>query len=483
MQNSVTLKVPAQKRYFSVVRATLKSIAKDFKLSKSLRINLKRALYELFENAIEHGYKDSAGFIEIEFHTFNYGVRVDIRDWGVPMSIKRQISVPIDSSNSGFNRIYQLVDKFEYKNLGKDGKLFSIVKYSFNIYLKDEDEIEHKVQNIVEPKKIKKELRVRDFQSGDEESIARLIYQNYGYSYHKDYFYFPQKILEYHGKMFHSIVAEFDSKVIGHFGLIRLSNSNIAEIGIAVVSPEYKGYGVMNKMFDLLLQRAKEFKLYALYGEAIMYHPYSQKSNLSHKFTEVALELGKVPDTIKLKGIDSEDRRGAVLLGYRVLEPVKKHIYSPTIYQDRVIKLYNSIENIKFRVLKKRDRVYQYSKIEYSFEPICNIGAIIIDRYGLDFREQLKKILSYLLIKHCDMIYADINLEQIEAIDSVVKILNREGFFYSGVVPFKHRDFDYLHMQYRHSDLNSDIICYSEFAKELYEFISKDERRVSYNSS
>jgi len=121
--------------------------------------------------------------------------------------------------DKGFKHIYDLVDRFHYKNLGRKGKKFSIVKHtSIPSRLCNVKKIKSKQK----PKKNKiniDALIVRDFRKGDEEGIARLIYKNYGLSYVKDDFYYPSKILEGEGKKFVSIITEANNKVVGHFAL------------------------------------------------------------------------------------------------------------------------------------------------------------------------------------------------------------------------------------------------------------------------
>ncbi len=117
-----------------------------------------------------------------------------------------------------------------------------------------------------------------------------------------------------------------------------MADSNIAEIGVVVVDPAYKGLGIMNKMFDTLIQTAQEAGLYAIFGEAIIYHIFSQKSNLTHGFSESALLLGKAPQdlTIENNQFTQTKRRGSVLVGYK--RPQKLPV--PKIYKTIIQKTY-----------------------------------------------------------------------------------------------------------------------------------------------
>ena len=72
-------------------------------------------------------------------------------------------------------------------------------------------------------------------------------------------------------------------------------------------------------------------------------------------------------------------------------------------------------------------------------------------------------------------------METIGCIDEVVEFLNKERFFFSGVMFLKHKNMDYLRLQYKHSDRigKKNITCYSDFCKHLLEYIKRDEKRVN----
>ncbi len=473
MKNSVSIQIPSDMECYSIVQNALFKLTKSFK--KADIKNLDIALRELVLNSVEHSYPNKEGFITIEFHPFLHGISIDVTDMGVPMSYHL-----LEKENSiGFQKINKLVDKLIYKNLGTKGKKFTIFKYSSTPIF---NELK-KIDTTTNKEEINSSnLVIREFREGDENDISRLIYENYGLSYVKDMFYYPSKILEYHNKKFYSIVVDNGSQIVGHFAFVFAENSNIAEIGIAVVSPKYQGRGLMNAMFDKLLIKAKELKLYALYGEAIMYHTYSQRSNIKHKFYETALEIGKLVNSVKLKGnaLTALEKRGSVLIGYQLLKSVEKSIFIPTIYRDKVIEIYNNCADIKYNINTKKIKT-DYSNIYYIFEPSHNIATIIIDAYNReDFYHIFYNQLDQLRAKHCDMIYADINMETISDIDEVIEVLNHALFFFSGVMLLKYKEQDYLQLQYKHSEYigKKNLVCYSDFCKDLLEYIIEDEKRV-----
>ncbi|MBU1668481.1 ATP-binding protein [bacterium] len=473
MKNSVSIKIPNSLEYYPIVHYALMELTKAFSNEDIKKLDI--ALKELITNSIQHAYKDRDGLIQVEYHLFLHGIRIDVIDRGIPMSshiIKKE-------ENRGLGKISKLMDKFKYNNLGTQGKKFTIIKYSSQSIV---HEAKTTKQNMISQNGSQEQLRIRPFQAGDEGGISRLIYENYGLSYVKDMFYYPSKILEHHGTKFYSFVVENYQEIVGHFAFVLSEESNIAEVGIAVVSPKFQGRGLMNRMFDRLLAKAKILKLHALYGEAIMYHVYSQKSNLKHNFYETALEIGKLVNTVKLTGntLANMEKRGSVLIGYKLLEVVKKELFIPKCYEDKIIEIYNHCADIEYRVSTEIVES-EHTHIHYLFEPYHNVATIIIDRYNkTDFYHAFHHVLDQLQAKHCDMIYADINMEKISKIDEVVEVLNHSLFFFSGVLLLKYHEQDYLHMQYKHSEHigQENIVCYSDFCKSLLAYVVEDEKRV-----
>ncbi len=483
MKKSVMIKIPSQREYFSIVNMAIEDISSKIGFSKKERKKIIEAVKELVENSIIHAYKMQEGLIEIDITSFDNGIRVDVRDWGEPISHIKPRAVPINlKEDKGFNRIYKLTDQFDYFNLGKEGKKFSIIKFLSHPHtgekLKEENK-EHQKKDITTGDE---NIVIREYKKGDEESISRLIYRNYGYTYLKDLFYYPKKIAQNEGKKFFSIVAQTNSKIVGHFALVKSYDSNIAEVGIVVVDPLYKGRGIMNKMFDALIKWAEKLEFDAIFGEAIMVHIYSQKSNLSHGFCESALVMGRVNEDTRLKNnpLSFVSQRGSVLIGYRIFKPIEKRIHIPKIYEEKIKSIYKKCKNISYKQLVCSPKRDKYSKFAYFNDPLSNTAVLVIDRTGDQFEKKFSLLLDHARAKHSDMIYADINMEMIECIDEIVDFLNSKKFYFSGILFLKHKNQDYLRLQYKHSDHigRKNIVCYSDFCKELLEFIKEDEKRV-----
>jgi len=315
---------------------------------------------------------------------------------------------------------------------------------------------------------------IRDIKKGDGKDIVELFRANYDDTYYKKSFYDPntwEKMIE--SDKYYPVVAEIDGRVVGQFLLTKLDKYT-GEIGAVVVHPDFKGRGLMNKMFDYLIKKAKELNLSSIYGEAIMFHPFSQKANLKHGMVETALQLGEVASWIAQKDIKFEKRSGT-LVGYLVFNKQKRSLYTPKIYKklilDRYKKLNLPISKAAIRPLKKSLNLWD--------NRLLKISGIVIDGKVKNFENRFNLLFSRAKI-NAEMIYADINLHTPE-IEEITEFLNKKRFFYSGVLFYRYNGFDYLRLQYEntHNVEERLNVCYSDYCKFLSKFVRMDKKRVA----
>ena len=477
MHKSLTLTIPNHARFIPLALHFVEEAAELAKIEAKDRAELLHAARELIDNAVRHAYpKGMEGSVDIEVHYLHNGLRLSIHDMGMPFDFDAYMA---SERQGGLKRLQTYVDELTFANLGHEGKSFTIFKHhpidvgeaDFHPYsdLEDESPASLKPASIV----------IRDYQCGDEEAISRLIYSNYSYSYFKPIFYYPHKVrqMNQEGELA-SVVAETkEGKIVGHFALVKIPHSNIAEVGVAVVHPDYKGKGIMNAMLGRIEQLAKELGFYAIFGEALMMHPYSQRANLRHGFGESALLLGLVPNTVSLTDPNAvrTEKRSAVLIGYKILKEEKERpVHLPAHYRGIVETIYG---NCGLRpVLPKPDADSKQSDIRTELSRFTQTGTLLIETIGPGFAKKLRHHLHTLYKKHVDMIYADINMRSCSRIDDAVALLKEEGFVFSGVLFYRRGEADYLRMQMPNSDNveTEAIVCHSDFCHGLLGLINDE---------
>ena len=474
MKSSVSLSIPSEQRFVRIALKVIEEAAALASFSELKQDEVLLAAKELLQNAVAHAYpKREVGIIDVEIRFMPQGLSIVVHDMGLPIDFERVYK----TTQGGLKRIEEYVDELNFTNHGQKGKSFAIFKsYEKTVQFEDTmqpySDLEDNSPASLKPKAIE----VRDFRGGDEEAISRLIYSNYTYSYYKALFYYPNKIKELNDKKeIASIVAHDEQAgVVGHFAIVKLPDSNSAEIGVAVVHPDFKGRGIMNAMLERVLKKAQEMDLDAIFGEAVMLHPFSQRANLSHGFGESALVLGIVPNTISIQDKNAlhTDRRTAVFVAYKILGKKRKSaIFLPKRYAALVRQIYKnnaqSIEDALPRKTKER-------KITFEFSHYTNTATLVIDALYEHIGQTIKYYILTLYKKHVDMIFADINLMKCEKIDEVIKKLHKEGFVFSGVLFYRRGEDDYLRLQLINSNNveTKNIVCYSEFCKGLIDVIN-----------
>ncbi len=475
MGRNLSLTIPNDIRFLSMALGVIKEAAQLAEFDPQEVTDLVTAGRELLFNAIRHAYPETMeGMIDIEIVFHPQGLQVSVHDMGLPFDFDRYMA---SQQEGGLKRIADYVDELRFANMGHRGKSFTIFK-SHPISLDESLYQPYSDLSDESPASLKPaSIQIRDFEPGDEEAISHLIYNNYTYSYYKSLFYYPKKIraLNETGEIA-SIVAETkEGNIVGHFALVTIDRANIAEIGVAVVHPDYKGKGIMNAMLDRIQHKARELGLDAIFGEALMMHPFSQRANLRHGFGESALMLGLVPNTVALtdpNAVRTEKRMG-VLIGYKILNGATgRHIRLPKAYRSLIEKIYAN-NGLQILPPLTAEHAAQNSSVHYELSPYTQSGTLLIDRVADDFRHLIRHHLHTLYKKHVEMIYADINLMRCDRLDETITLLREEGFVFCGVLFYRRGEDDYLRLQLVNSDNveTERIVCYSNFCRSLLDRI------------
>lgn len=447
------------------------------RLAISALDNLGKALEQLVDNVLKHAFEQSSEIsLQVNYYISNCQFKIEVEDGGVPFDFSKYLSEPIDHSadhSKGFRRIYDLVDRFYYTSLPNKGKRFTLIQTFDRCY---DVKSSRFVPEEINRENVLKHLVIRSFIAGDGDGIAKLIYRNYDYTYYKNLFYEPHEVRKANERGdVHSIIALYNNEIIGHFALVRTPFSNVAEIAVATVDPRFKGMGIMNRMFDFLILEAKRYDFDAIYGEAIMLHPYSQKANLTHGMTESAIILGHVPMQMEIEHSIKNPLRSGSMVAFLLFKKERYPIMHSHIYGEQIAKVY---EQAGVTIVDKTPKHLVHDAITYKVDEKLKVGLIRIDSFVTE--NSVVEALVELLKEHCDMIYADINLHRIKNIDVVIMELNDHGFFYSGVLFAYYNNEDYLRLQRKNSKYIAEeqLACYSTNAKAMLDFIKEDEKRI-----
>jgi hypothetical protein len=219
----------------------------------------------------------------------------------------------------------------------------------------------------------------------------------------------------------------------------------------------------------------------SVFGDAVTIHPFSQRAESSHGYHETALQLGMVPAQTTMRGFggDGPRRRTATLRSYRPLDGRARPAALPDAY--RVL-----LEGIYANAALPIDSHHQRASVEgdavtVDLDEPRSLGFLRLRRWDDASGSVLKEQVSYLLSRHADVLYVDIDLAAVEDVDEATAVSNALGFFVSGLILDGADGHDHLRLQLLDSteiELE-DIVCDSSFAQALRESVLDDRSRIN----
>jgi anti-sigma regulatory factor (Ser/Thr protein kinase)/N-acetylglutamate synthase-like GNAT family acetyltransferase len=449
------------------------------------------AVSELISDITLFAYPhDGHAYFDLTFRHTLSNVEVIVSEVGEPFDPDRHRYNPEEAiekgkfEGAGFRLIRRFTDEFLFINKGKEGKEFRLTK---NVVLHDLDELielsrsqKPKEPEYEEDEVPEEQFRITQITPDDAEGIAKLIYRTYEYTYPKEDLYFPKKIEKtLLGKEKLGVIARTEQgDEIGYFAVLQKEDSNIAEVGEAVVSPNYRRRGIMSLMMEQLIITARNQKLDGLFGQAVTIHPVSQRVNHKYDFVSTALMLAET-DKVVFKGFNEQyPQPVSVIIDYLPLRiPQKRTVYFPAEYADILQETYNELQIPVAPSEPPAHEMAEQSDIELSINYADATALIIIYKYGPDFRSVLSDMLES-LEKQEDLnaIYADLPLDN-SATPEHLPILRGWKFFYCGLAPMFHQESDYLRLQKVNAELDLELVdVFSDFGKKIKSIIADEYR-------
>jgi anti-sigma regulatory factor (Ser/Thr protein kinase)/RimJ/RimL family protein N-acetyltransferase len=447
------LKIPTDLSYVSVAGAYIGSVSDHMGFDESeqskLRAAVGEALRAIINTAFEPGDRQS---INISCGRVPGGLEIIVKEKGAPFEAEELIlrkTVVIVDSMTGENvaTMRDLVDEVAASNLGPEGMEIHLIKY-----LKDENLDDYLA--VCEPERFrppssrpeilkKVEFKVRLMAPSEAVEVAKIVYRAYGYSYFYEYAYYPERIIDLNasGQMISAVAITSDGEIAGHSAIFNSEDSGVAEIGLAVVRPEFRGHGCLLELAEFLLNQGGSKGLKGLYVRAVTSHTFSQQVADRLGFHACGILLGYVASNVSFKEITEQlSQRETFVVAHQYLEkPTGLRIYAPPQHRSFIARLYenlgvNSVVAVPANPLQMGLAEESVSKIKSSVFMPSGVAVIEIVRYGKDIVGEIKNLLKQLCLKQYDLILMYLNMS-----DSGTFYLTEEfeklGFFFSGILP------------------------------------------------
>ena len=479
----IQLHIPAEEQAINPVSDFAYSWCLNCGLSEQQASKFTIAISELITDIILFAYPESENkFFDLTFRQTLSDIEIIASEVGEPFDPDQHRYNPKnalsngDFEGAGLRIIRKFTADFLFINKGKEGKEFRLQK-EVNIHGLDEL---LELSRLVKPKEPEKKLTnvsysINQITPGDAEDIAKLIYRTYEYSYSKEDLYFPKKIEQtLTGKEKLGVITRSaEGQALGYFAILPTEGSNIAEVGEAVVSPDYRKQGIMSDMMDRLITVARDHNLEALYGKAVTIHPVSQRVNQKFGFISTGLMLLDTNNVV-YKGFDEEyPQPVSVVIDVLPLQKKEtKDVYLPEKYRDILTETYRRLDISITSKQPNKYKLAEKSDADLEINYTDSTSHIIVNKYGPNFKSVLQEMLNSLLEQeNPNVIYLDLPLEN-KATPSQLKELEGLGFIYCGLAPYYLDGADYLRLQKICVSFHFDLIdVHSDFGQQIKSFI------------
>jgi len=432
---------------------------------------------EACSNVLAHAFEPGEeGTFDVVLTRAPNQLVISIRDKGLPFDM--QAVEEGRQAGLGFRLMRAFADEVRFSNLGQEGKQVDLVKFlpskHVTDYLSDEEKIR------IEPRRpsgAPVELR---FMRPDEcVGLSRCVYRTYGYSYLSDFIYYPERIRERleSGLMSSCVAITPEGGIEGHLAMtLKRPGDRVAEVGQAVVAPEYRGRGLFTKMKAFLAEYARGQGLFGFYSEAATAHPFSQKGNLDLGAHETGVLLAYAPATLEFKKITEgaqEDRPSAMLFYLRLNEGVERTVFPPLHHRSMVSRIYarSGLKRVLAERGESREGLPGKSQMELLVLKEWGQGFIRIVKFGADLHEKVRFVLREMCRQGIACAFVDLPLSD-PALAQACAGLEALGFFFGGILPEQDSG-DVLRLQYLNNvAVDPAKVCTaSDFGRELLDYV------------
>lgn len=323
-------------------------------------------------------------------------------------------------------------------------------------------------------------LEIRLMQPEDAPGVVKLYKGVYGNEYPVKAVYDAEDIVrqQENGDMIRVICRSRDGQVIGQTAAYKscLSNPALYEEGQAIVLPEFRNQGVIERCIYYAHREVYPLIMEQIWGEAVCNHVFTQKAGARLGCYETGLEIDLMPAASYKKEQSSQGRVSALLM-FKSYKKRVQTVYLPEIYEDSLRYIY-SVYDFGHTFLPARSTLPSIptSCLSQIFEG-AGVARFTITELGSDFETYLLQQEKEALDKDACILQVYLNLAS-PASAAAIDILRKHGYFMGGVLP-RWFDTDSLLMQ---KTINppgfAHIKLYSERAARILAIIEADYKSV-----
>jgi serine/threonine-protein kinase RsbW len=403
------------------------------------------------------------------------GIQITLKDKGLPFGdtlMQHDVDAAVDDATAKFRahviQLRKYVDEVSLHNLGHKGKEIVLVKHLTSKTITDyyaECELEpYDIPGTTsETPDDNETYTVRRMRVSEAVEVSKTVYRAYGYSYAREFMYFPEKIvaLNESGHLQSAVVIVGNNTIAGHCALQYWeANPRVAEMVAGVVKPEFRSRGYFAKLAEYLIREATNKALLGIFVHTVTNHPYSQKTGHRAGLQDCAIRLGLVPPTTIFKGFsDPLHQKLSIIIQFRYLNaPSRLVLNLPEGHQAIVAAIYRNL-GVAPEFSANSPELSRDTRSEFKIQVVAplSFARIAVEKYGENIVTEIRAELKALCYKKIEAVNLYLNL-----FDPLTAVMTEEfekmGFFFAGVMPGGLAVGDALILQY----LNNVPIDYSQ---------------------
>jgi len=432
------------------------------------------AVTEVVTDVVRFAFPHEEETFDITFRSNISTAEVIVTEKGEPFDPSRYVYDPEKArtegnfDGAGFAVMKHFVDDFAFLNKGRQGKEFRLVQ---EIEAPHVAELLRHEPPTKPPPPDDPVYDIRPITPDEAGDVAKLIYRTYGYTYAKEDLYYPDKIRRalLQGDKFGVIARTRSGRAAGMFAVLRSTDSDIGEVGEAVVDVDHRRRGLMKRMLQMLIDAAQERGMSAVFGEAVTVHDISQRVNQHFQMESTALLLAFLP-TQRFHGLfDEYPQPISIVIELRPLVPYDVvRPYLPPDYAPILTEIYTALGAQVEPPTRDPStpplgsEAVVDTRISYRFRH----ASLVVETPGADLAEQVQQVLHD-IDDTILSIYVDLPLDDPHTPDQS-RQLRDVGFVLAGIMPRFHQNRDYLRLQRPLVKLEADpIVVHSDLAHML----------------
>jgi GNAT superfamily N-acetyltransferase len=315
------------------------------------------------------------------------------------------------------------------------------------------------------------------FRPDDAAGVGRCFLAIYGHSYvHPDVFS-PARLIDENarGEIISVVARDAHGDVVGHLSLRRGPSDIVAESGEAVVLPEHRRHGLLERMKAHLLELAPTRGIHGVYAEPLTVHTITQKQDADDNMTVCTAMLGVNPERFHPKNMPfpTAGQRQSYLRTYRhLVAPQPRAVAAPARYRDILSAIYQGLQiPVAFddaaapQVERSRIRVHMNAR---------KFGSIAFDEIGTQAPLELGRSLNDMLSFGAKTFHVSCPIDA-PGLQVLVDAARENEFFFCGIGPNFAGRTDTLILQMLTEPLDTaKLQLFTDLTKDLIAFIDQD---------